>query len=771
MALPGNPQPSGNAVPLPPYPERFYAAAQYAAVPGTVEVDPELVHAAKFSDLTSLMLYSLYQQAAHGPCTTQKPWGWNVIESAKWASWKELGNMAPVEAMRLFIRTLEALGSGGNFAAEAGLPASYPPSASANGSASRDSSEKVIVFAEELRKLANNQWKPPTTFGRKPSARYQHAAAVVGRKMFVIGGNANGRYLSDLQVLDLTNLAWSKVDPGASIDPLVPCAGHSLLVKDQRTLLLVAGHSKDASQKVQVRVYDIEANSWSILKTRGQVPPARGGQTVTQVGNALWLFGGEDLKRKLLNDVYVLDLATNVWELLETTGAPPSPRADHATTITDEGNLLVFGGGSHSFCYNDIYLLNTQTNEWSQPETKGELPAPRAGHAGVLVGTSWFLIGGGDTKGGVTDTVTLDVVSLEWSVVAEAPAKTSIASEGVSAVRAGPINEAIVVTFGGYNGRYSNEVYAYKPTVKASTPRPKANGEASATAQPSSSQSTQQDNGQGSAAARQEAEASAAAAAAAAEEEAAAQTAAEEAASKAKLSSSRSMEVQKQLEEAEANSARIESIALNARAEAEYAAAKAKADAWAAVGKAKKEAEDLKEKLAAALRSKQVAEEETRDAEAAAVNAQVQASGAQAEASRLRKDLADARVALEDAQNMVARVQEDAELTKLQRDYSTVKASLADTQQVHAAAAPFFSRAGPVELLSARGSLASEQARCFRLEVEVAELRQRLQTMDALEHELELLRRQKAAIDEAAAAAAQKGTPGVWGWLAPGASK
>ena len=34
--------------------------------------------------------------------------GWNVVESAKWQSWSQLGEMAPVEAMRLYMRLLES---------------------------------------------------------------------------------------------------------------------------------------------------------------------------------------------------------------------------------------------------------------------------------------------------------------------------------------------------------------------------------------------------------------------------------------------------------------------------------------------------------------------------------------------------------------------------------------------------------------------------------------------------------------------------------------
>ena len=52
-------------------------------------------------------------------------------------------------------------------------------------------------------------------------------------------------------------------------------------------------------------------------------------------------------------------------------------------------------------------------------------------------------------------------------------------------------------------------------------------------------------------------------------------------------------------------------------------------------------------------------------------------------------------------------------------------------------------------------------------QVDVAELRQKLQSMDALEKEVELLRRQRAASEQAAMDAKQRQSlGGMWGWLA-----
>lgn len=39
--------------------------------------------------------------------------------------------------------------------------------------------------------------------------------------------------------------------------------------------------------------------------------------------------------------------------------------------------------------------------EWSRPKQQGEIPSPRAGHAGVVVGENWYIAGGGDNKSGM----------------------------------------------------------------------------------------------------------------------------------------------------------------------------------------------------------------------------------------------------------------------------------------------------------------------------------------------------------------------------------
>ncbi|KAI5389456.1 acyl-CoA-binding domain-containing protein 6 [Lathyrus oleraceus] len=145
------------------------------------------------------------------------------------------------------------------------------------------------------------------------------------------------------------------------------------------------------------------------------------------------------------------------WDEIEVVGVPPSPRSDHAADVHVERYLLIFGGGSHATRYNDLHVLDLQTMEWSHPTQQGEIPTPRAGHAGVTVGENWFVVGGGDNKSGASETVVLNMSTLAWSAVTSFQGRVSVASEGLSLVVSSNDGEDVLVSFGGYNGRYNNE--------------------------------------------------------------------------------------------------------------------------------------------------------------------------------------------------------------------------------------------------------------------------------------------------------------------------
>ncbi|WOH14348.1 hypothetical protein DCAR_0933867 [Daucus carota subsp. sativus] len=650
------------------YPERFFAAAAYAGFDGS----PNPSVTSKFSNDVALLLYGLYQQATVGPCKIPKPRSWNPVEQNKWTSWNGLDNMASTEAMRLFVKILEEEDPGWYSRASNFVPEPVQDiemnsntkidSVVENGNALPETKiipaengnvleaqDKDVVMVGLGSVGLYDQWVAPPVSGPRPKARYEHGAAVIDDRMYIYGGNHNGRYLNDLQVLDLKNWTWSRAEVKAApvaLEPssavASPCAGHSLIPWGKDKLLSIAGHTKDPSESMQVKVFDLQTYSWSALKTYGKPPVSRGGQSATLVGTSVVIFGGQDAKRSLLNDLHILDLETLTWDEIDTLGVPPSPRSDHAAAVHAERYLLIFGGGSHATCFNDLHVLDLQTMEWSRPTQQGPVPSPRAGHAGATVGESWFIAGGGDNKSGASETVVLNMSTLAWSVVTTVEGRVPLASEGLSLVLSSYSGEDILVSFGGYNGRYSNEVNVLKPSHKSSlqskldTPVPDSvsavNNATNAT------RDVESDNEAGQ---------------------------------------------EGKIREIVMDNVDSEPKVKNIKQTSEQMLAALKAE------KADLESSLSKEKLQTIQLKHQVEEAESRN-------------------------------------------------TDLYK-----------------------------ELQSVRGQLASEQSRCFKLEVDVAELRQKLQNMETLQKELELLQRQKAASEQAALSAKQRqGSGGVWGWLA-----
>ncbi|KAL9388476.1 hypothetical protein Peur_017081 [Populus x canadensis] len=332
--------------------------------------------------------------------------------------------------------------------------------------------KKEMDVANWFSQLPYEQWVPIPVSGTRPSARYKHAAGVADEKLYIAGGSRTGRYLPDVQVFDFRGLVWSSLklkseaDGGKSEEngaqEVLPATSDHSMVKWGNKLLLLGGHSKTTSDSMIVRFIDLETHACGFIETSGNAPVARGGHSVTLVGSRLIIFGGEDRNRRLLNDVYALDLETLTWDVVVARQTPPAPRFDHTAAINRERYLLIFGGCSHSIFFNDLHVLDLQTMEWSQPEVQGDLVTPRAGHAGVTIGENWYIVGGGDNKNGCPETLVLNMSKLAWSALTSVKERDPLASEGLSVCSALINGERHLVAFGGYNGKYNNEVFVMR---------------------------------------------------------------------------------------------------------------------------------------------------------------------------------------------------------------------------------------------------------------------------------------------------------------------
>ncbi|XP_050220345.1 acyl-CoA-binding domain-containing protein 4 isoform X2 [Mercurialis annua] len=311
---------------------------------------------------------------------------------------------------------------------------------------------------------ANSEnWMVLSISGDKPAPRFNHAATVIGNKMIVVGGESGNGLLDDVQVLNFDHFTWTTISSKLYLSPsslplkIPACKGHSLVAWGKKALL-VGGKTDPASDRISVWAFDTESECWSLLEAKGDVPVSRSGHTVVRASSVLILFGGEDAKRRKLNDLHMFDLKSFTWLPLHCTGTGPSPRCNHVAALYDDKMLYIFGGTSKSRSLNDLYSLDFETMVWSKIKIRGFHPSPRAGCCGVLCGTKWYIAGGGSRKKRHSETLIFDILKVEWSVAFASSPSSITVNKGFSLVLVQHKEKDFLVAFGGLKKEPSNQV-------------------------------------------------------------------------------------------------------------------------------------------------------------------------------------------------------------------------------------------------------------------------------------------------------------------------
>ncbi|PON88272.1 BTB-kelch protein [Trema orientale] len=255
----------------------------------------------------------------------------------------------------------------------------------------------------------SENWRVLSISGDKPTPRFNHAAAVIGNKMIVVGGESGNGLLDDVQVY---------LDNGFF---------ETLLVTEESAI-----ENPFMQGPLYVWAFDTETECWSLVEAKGDIPVARCGHSVVRASSVLILFGGEDAKRRKLNDLHMFDLKSLTWLPLHCTGTGPSPRSNHTAALYDDKTLYIFGGASKSRTLNDLYEVSIHHLE--------------------LVAVEFYV-----EQNGRNETLVFDILKVEWSVTTTALPSSITTSKGFSLVFVQK-DKDFLVAFGGSKKEASDQV-------------------------------------------------------------------------------------------------------------------------------------------------------------------------------------------------------------------------------------------------------------------------------------------------------------------------
>lgn len=287
---------------------------------------------------------------------------------------------------------------------------------------------EMTSLAAMVRVWEEDTWATAAVGGAAPQLRHEHAATVVKNTMLVFGGRRSASLFGDVHALDLRTMKWEEQH---SVGPPARAAsGHVAVTLPGGLVAVLGGLAKDttAEERIALRIWDPACNCWSSPAMHGDhIPSARAGFSVCELGGSLWLYGGEDANRDVVDELWVLHMASLTWSVPPMSTSRISMQrsapalAYHTATALDNRFLVVFGGmDADGDCSAALYFLDSKTQQWIAPTVMGEAPAVRAGHAAALLGNRWLLAGGSH----VTTSLCLNLATLEAGFVRwEAPVR------------------------------------------------------------------------------------------------------------------------------------------------------------------------------------------------------------------------------------------------------------------------------------------------------------------------------------------------------------
>lgn len=174
------------------------------------------------------------------------------------------------------------------------------------------------------------------------------------------------------------NLSFTQINPKPDPKHGVPCvrSSHGISVIQNGARLVVYGGEHVARTPIEneqaLWFCDLDGEAqWKCVTPTGSLPPPRVAHAQAAVGDTVYIFGGRagiTMQEQAMDDVWKLEGET--WSEVKTTGDIPCKRSFHRM-VSDGTNLYVFGGCGEAGRLADLYSLDLKTNLWTNLGASG----------------------------------------------------------------------------------------------------------------------------------------------------------------------------------------------------------------------------------------------------------------------------------------------------------------------------------------------------------------------------------------------------------------
>uniref|UniRef100_A0A8C8E561 Rab9 effector protein with kelch motifs n=1 Tax=Otus sunia TaxID=257818 RepID=A0A8C8E561_9STRI len=164
---------------------------------------------------------------------------------------------------------------------------------------------------------------------------------------------------------------------------------------------------------------ELEIGTWESPEVRGVQPLPRTFHTSSAaVGDCLYVFGGGDKGAEPVQDqrLHVFDTATLTWSQPDTHGDPPAPRHGHAVVAVGT-KLFIHGGLAGDVFYNDLFCIDINDMRWVKIPATGDIPGGRASHSSAVFRDHVYIFGGIGPEGTLDTTYKYHTEKQQWTLL------------------------------------------------------------------------------------------------------------------------------------------------------------------------------------------------------------------------------------------------------------------------------------------------------------------------------------------------------------------
>ncbi|XP_032621716.1 attractin isoform X1 [Chelonoidis abingdonii] len=268
-------------------------------------------------------------------------------------------------------------------------------------------SDSRMILAYDL---VSEEWLPLNSTVNSVEIRYGHSLALHENKIYMYGGkiDATGNVTNQFWVFHIHNESWVRVIPKTKEQyAVVGHSAHIITLGDGSAVMLVIfGHCPLYGYISDVQEYNLATNTWNILQTSGALVQGGYGHSSVYDPNtqSVYIHGGYKAfsanKYRLADDLYKYEVDTRMWTILKDSRFF---RYLH-TAVIMSGTMLVFGGNTHNDtsmshgakCFSsDFMAYDIACDHWSVlPRPDLHHDVNRFGHSAVLSDSTVYIFGG-----------------------------------------------------------------------------------------------------------------------------------------------------------------------------------------------------------------------------------------------------------------------------------------------------------------------------------------------------------------------------------------